>query len=135
MTTRRKLGAAFLRILGVICAVGMPSAAVLETCPFWRDTVNRPVDGKSLGVGGVMFLLIALFGFRRQIWPYIQKRLSITAVGALLFWGMAFVLLLALEKLTALLPDLRTICIAGLIGTAIGQVLDTVAGLIAPKGG
>ena len=135
MTMRRKLGAVFLRILGVICAVGLPSAAVLETFPFWRETVDNHVDGKSLGVGGVMFLLILLFGFRRQIWPYIQKRLNITAVGALLFWGLSFVLLIALEKITALIPDLRTICIAGLIGTSVGQVLDTVAGLIAPKGG
>jgi hypothetical protein len=41
--------------------------------------------------------------------------------------------LLWLEQVAALLPALRTICIAGLVGTGIGQVADTAAGFIKRK--
>lgn len=134
-TTKRKLGSAGLRVLGFGSAVGIPVAVVLQKFPLWNVETNRPVDAKTLGVGGIMALLIVLVGCRRQLWPVIKDKMHITAVGALIFWGVAFALLLGVEKMIPLLPDLRTICIAGLAGTGIGQVLDTVAGNVDPAKG
>ena len=132
-TTKRKLGAVGLRTLGVGSAVGIPVAVVLQKFPLW--SADRTVDGRALGVGGVMALLIVLLGFRRQLWPVVKAKLHITAIGALIFWGLAFGLLLGIEKLIPLLPDLRTICIAGLTGTGIGQGFDTVARIVDPAKG
>lgn len=132
-TTKRKLGAVGLRTLGVGSAVGIPVAVVLQKFPLW--SADRTVDGRALGVGGVMALLIVLLGFRRQLWPVVKAKLHITAIGALIFWGLAFGLLLGIEKIVPLIPDLRTICIAGMTGTGIGQGFDTVAGIVDPAKG
>ena len=132
-TTKRKLGAVGLRTLGLGSAVGIPVVVVLQKFPLWGS--ERVVDGKTLGVGGVMALLIVLVGFRRQLWPVVKTKLHITAIGALIFWGLAFGLLLGIERMVPLLPDLRTVCIAGLTGTALGQGFDTAAGIGDPAKG
>lgn len=129
--TKRKLGVFGLRTVGITSAVGMPAAAVLKAFPVWK--VNTPVDGKVLGVGGIMILIIVLLSFRRQIWPIVKDKLHLNATGAIIGWGVLFAALLAAEKLVPLLPDLRTICIAGLTGTGIGQIADSAAGFIAKK--
>ena len=134
-TTKRKLGAVGLRTLGLGSAVGIPVVVVLQKFPLWNTVTNRPVDAKTLGVGGVMALLILLVGFRRQLWPVVKTKLHITAIGALIFWGLAFGLLLGIERMVPLLPDLRTVCIAGLTGTALGQGFDTAAGIVDPAKG
>jgi len=130
--TKCKIGSVGLRAVGVASAVGMPVAAVLKAFPIWKDGV--PIDGKTLGVGGIMTLLIVLFSFRRQLWPVVRDKLHLNATGAIIGWGVLFLALLAAEKLVPLLPDLRTICIAGLTGTGVGQIADTTAGFISKKG-
>lgn len=127
-TTKRKLGAVGLRGLGVASAVGIPVIAVLDVFPLFNE--SGEVDGKKLGVGGIMVLLIALVGLRRQIWPVIKSKLHFTSAWVLIGWGLLFALLLGIEKIVPLLPGLRTICIAGLVGTGIGQGLDTAAGFL-----
>ena len=87
----------------------------------------------TIGVGGVMILLIVLFGFRNQLWPLVKSKLHMNSLGAIIGWGVLFAVLLSIEKIVPLLPDLRTICIAGLTGTGIGQVSDTVAGFLSKK--
>ena len=131
--TKRKLGAVGLRTLGVGSAVGIPAAVVLQKFPLWG--AERAVDGRAIGVGGVMALIIVLVGLRRQLWPVVKAKLHITSLGALIFWGLAFGLLLGIERLVPLLPDLRTVCIAGLTGTALGQGFDTAAGIVDPAKG
>lgn len=130
--TKCKIGSVGLRAVGVTSAVGMPVAAVLKAFPLWKDGV--PIDGKTLGVGGIMTLLIVLFSFRRQIWPVVKEKLHLNATGAIIGWGVLFMALLAVEKLAPMLPDLRTICIAGLTGTGVGQIADSAAGFFAKKG-
>lgn len=128
--TKRKWGAFGLRGAGVLTSVGVPAAAVLDVFPFMTE--EGTVDGVKLGIGGILVILLALFGLRRQIWPVIKAKLHVTSVWALLFWGALFGLLLGIEKMIPLLPDLRTICIAGLAGTGAGQIMDTVAGKLDP---
>lgn len=127
---KRKWGAFGLRGVGVAASVGAPAAAVLEVFPFMTE--DGKVDGVKLGIGGILVILLALFGLRRQIWPVIKEKLHVTSVWALIFWGVLFGVLLGIERMVPLLPDLRTICIAGLAGTGIGQIADTVAGKLDP---
>lgn len=128
--TKRKIGEVGLKIVSIGSSVGVPVAAVLQEFPVFKEKVG----GKELSVGGVMILLIGLFGLRRQLWPIIREKLHVHSVGALIFWGLAFLLLMCLESIVDLLPDLRTICIAGLVGTGVGQVADTAAGIIGRAG-
>lgn len=129
--TKRKIGVVGLRTVGITSSVGMPAVAVLNAFPIWKE--NTPIDGKALGVGGVMILLIVLFGFRNQLWPIVKSKLRLNSLGAIIGWGVLFAVLLTVEKIVPLLPDLRTICIAGLTGTGIGQVADTAAGFLGKK--
>lgn len=126
---KRTLGVAALKTVSVASSVGLPVAAVLQEFPFYKE----PVTARELSVGGVMVLVILLFGLRRQLWPVIKEKLHINSAGALIGWGIMFAVLLWLEQVAALLPALRTICIAGLVGTGIGQVADTAAGFIKRK--
>lgn len=127
--TKRKLGGVGLKIAAIASSVGVPVAAVLQQFPIWKE----PPTGRELSVGGVMLLLIVLFGFRRELWPLIREKLHINSVGALIFWGVLFALLLWLENVVSMLPALRTICIAGLLGTGVGQIANTAAGIIGSK--
>lgn len=124
--TKRKIGIVSLKTVAIASSVGAPVAAVLQEFPIFKEQVG----GKELSAGGIMVLLIVLFGFRRHLWPIIREKLHINSVGALIFWGLCFALLLWLEGIVALLPALRTICLAGLVGTGIGQVADTTAGFL-----
>lgn len=127
--TKRKIGEVILKIVSVAASVGAPVAAVLQEFPVFKEQIG----GKELSAGGVMILLIVLFGFRRKLWPIIKEKLHVNSAGALIFWGLTFLLLLWLEKIFALLPALRTICIAGLAGTTVGQVADSAAYLMKRK--
>lgn len=131
--TKRKLGAVGLRAAGMGAAIGTPAAVVLRKFPLWGEAAEQS-GGAVLGVGGVMVLVIVLLGLRRQLWPLIRDKLRINSIGALIFWGLAFALLLGIERIVPMLPDLRTVCISGLVGTGVGQIADTAAGLVDPAG-
>ena len=127
--TKRKVGAVLLKIAAIASSVGAPVAAVLQEFPVFKESLG----GKELSTGGIMILLIVLFGFRRELWPLIREKLHINSVGSLIFWGLMFLLLMWIEGIVALLPALRTICLAGLIGTGVGQICNTAAAFVAPK--
>lgn len=127
-STKRKIGAVILKIVAVASSVGAPVAAVLKEFPIFRK-----VGAKELSVGGVMVLLIVLFGFRREIWPLLRDKLHINSAGSFIFWGVFFVSLLWMEKIADMLPAMRSICLFGLAGTGIGQVANTTAEFVYPK--
>ena len=127
--TKCKLGGIGLELVAIASSVGAPVAAVLQKYPIFKE----PVTTKELSAAGVMVLLIVLLGFRRQLWPIIRDKLHVNSAGALIFWGVSFLVLLWLENIAAMLPDLRTICIAGLAGTGVGQVSHTAARIVGKK--
>ena len=63
----------------------------------------------------------------------IKEKLHINSAGALIGWGVTFAVLLWLEQLATLLPALRSISLAGLVGTGIGQIADTAVAFIKKK--
>lgn len=126
--TKRKVGAVILKIVAVASSVGAPVAAVLSEFPVFKE-----VGTEELSVGGVMILLIVLFGFRRELWPLIREKLHINSAGALIFWGLLFIVLLWMEKIADMLPAIRSICLVGLAGTGIGQAANSAAAFVYPK--
>lgn len=115
--TKRKLGIVGLKVLSLASSVGIPAVVVLQKFPFWKE----PPTGPELSAGGFMVILIVLFGFRKELWPIIKEKLYVDSVGDLIFWGVCFAIVLWLEGIAALLPALRTICIAGLAGTGLSK--------------
>ena len=115
--TKRKLGIVGLKVLSLASSVGIPAVVVLQKFPFWKE----PPTGPELSAGGFMVILIVLFGFRKELWPIIKEKLYVDSVGDLIFWGVCFAIVLWLEGIAALLPALRTLCIAGLAGTGLSK--------------
>lgn len=129
--TASKVLASVLRKVGFTAAVAIPASEVLKRFPIWRAGEAQPIDGKSLGIGGVILAIIAFFALRERIWPVIKARLRLGAIGSILFWGVGFGILLAMERyFVPILPDLRSVCLAGVIGTAAGLMCESVAGFI-----
>ncbi|MBQ5724857.1 MAG: hypothetical protein IIV80_01760 [Clostridia bacterium] len=132
--TASKVVAYVLRKVGLTAAVGIPASEVLKRFPIWRPGEAEPIDGRSLGIGGVILVIIGLFALRERIWPAIKARLHLGALGSTIFWGGGFGLLLALEwYLVPKLPDLRSIWLAGFVGAITGLTCDVAAGIIDKK--
>ncbi len=130
--TKRKLGAFGLRTTAIASSICIPAAKVLDAFPLFERTEGGQVtvDTVKIGVGGFMILLILAVSLRRQIWPRVRDKLHFTAGWVLVGWGIFYALLLGVEKIVPMLPDLRSICLAGLAGTGIGQLADTAAGFL-----
>lgn len=124
--TKRKLGVVGLKVAEVGASVGVPAVAILQEFPIFKE----PPTGKQLTAGGIMLLLVALLGLRRQLWPLLRDKLHVNSAGALIGWGLLFAAILWLESVTALLPSLRTVCISGLVGCGVGQVAHSAAGFV-----
>lgn len=124
-----KAVAVCLRLLATLTSVGLPAVAVWQEFPIFK----APVSPRELGAGGILLLLILLFGLRRQLWPYLRDRLHLRSGGALILWGLLFGALWWLEQAAALLPSLRTVCLAGVIGAGAGLIADTAAGLLSRR--
>ena len=132
--TASKTIAFLLHKVGLAVSVGLPASEVLRKFPIWRPEAEQPINGRSLGLGGILLIIIALFAFREKIWPSIKKNLRLNSLGSILFWGAVFALLIVVERfLIPVLPDLQSISLAGLIGALAGQACYTVAGLINAK--
>ncbi len=125
-TTKRKIGIGCLKGFEVVSSVGVPALTIYDEFPIFRE----PPTGRQLTAGGIMLLLVVILGLRRQLWPVLKDKLHLNSGGALIGWGLLFLAIWWLETVTALLPALRTICIAGLIGCGAGQVAHTVAGFL-----
>lgn len=137
--TKRNLrvaGSWGLKGLGVTASIAFPVSAILERFPLVQ---NGEPSARGIGFGGVVALIVVLINLRRQLWPpvskFLKEKLHVNSFGALIGWGAAFLIILGLERAAALLPDLRTVCLAGLIGTGAGQLLNTAAGLLHPAKG
>ena len=132
----RTVGSWGLKGLGVAASIAIPVSAILERFPI---VVEGAPSAKGIGFGGVVALIVVLINLRKQLWPpvsrFLKEKLHVNSFGALIGWGAAFLIILGLERAAALLPDLRTICLAGLIGTGAGQLLNTAAGLLNPAKG
>lgn len=128
-TTKRKIGIGCLKVFEVGSSIGIPAITIYKQFPIFRE----PPTGRQLTAGGIMMLLVVILGLRRQLWPVLRDKLHVNSGGALIGWGLLFLAIWWLETITAMLPALRTICIAGLIGCGAGQAAHTVAGTLSSK--
>ncbi|MBQ7398314.1 MAG: hypothetical protein IJW09_05770 [Clostridia bacterium] len=130
----RTVGSWGLKGLGVAASIAFPVSAILERFPL---VVEGAPSAKGIGFGGVVALIAALVNLRSYIWPPVSKLIKekvhiTTFVATLLLWGIPYLIILGLERIVPLLPDLRNICIAGIAGAGGGMGLNALAKLVKP---
>lgn len=108
---------------GVVISCLFPIWAICEKFPIWK-TVHG--TGRSLGVGAILILIVAMIIFRKSVFRFIEERIKLKYAPPLLFWGVMLIITYVLIFIGDFLRDLTTVFWMGLLGCAIGTVLTFI---------
>lgn len=108
---------------GVLISCLFPVWAICEKFPIWK-TVHG--TGRSIGVGAILILIVAVIIFRKSVFRFFEKRLKLENAPPLLVWGVMLIIAYVLIFIGDFLRDLTTVFWMGLIGCAIGTLMTLI---------
>lgn len=120
---RKKLYWLF-KILSVIVSCALPIFAIWEKFPLWTYTYGT---SRSVGVGGILVLIVILFICRRPVFNFIRDRLKLRHAPSLTIPLVMLIISYILEYISNFIRDLTTVFWMWVIGCAIGMVLTLIA--------
>ena len=112
------------KLAGTLISCLLPIWAIYEKFPLWRVEYG---DGRTLGVGGILTLIVVAVIFRRTVFNFMRDKLKLRHAPPLAVWLVMLVLVYVLEYINNFLGDLCTVFWLGLIGSAAGGVLTFIA--------
>ena len=121
---KRKRSYWLFKILSVIVSCALPIWAIWEKFPIWTYTHGTT---RSVGVGGILALIVVLVVFRKAVFNFIRDKLKLRHAPPLAVWLGMLVISYVLVYIGNFIQDLNTIFWMGLIGCAIGSVLTYIA--------
>ena len=121
---KRKACYWLLKILSVIISCGLPIWAICEKFPVWTLSYGQY---RSIGVGGILILIVLLIIFRKTVFNFIKEKLKITHAPPLAVWLVMLILSYVLVYIGNFLRDMSIVFWMGFIGCAIGTVLTFIA--------
>lgn len=125
MSSRRnKLYYILFKTLGIIVSCAMPILAICEKFPIWRCTYGT---SRSLGVGGILILMVALIVLRKTVFKFVEDKLKLKHAPPLVIWIVMLIVSYILIYLGSFLRDLNVVLWMGVIGCAIGSVMTFIA--------
>lgn len=125
MTERKRKTFYWLfKILSVIVSCALPIWAIWEKFPIW--TYNYGTT-RSVGVGGIIALIVLLIVFRKTVFNFIVDKLKLKHAPPLVVWLVMLIISYILIYIGNFIQDLTTVFWMGLIGCAIGTVLTFIA--------
>lgn len=124
MERKRKTLYWVLKILSILVACALPIWAICEKFPIWTAVHGT---SHSVGVGGILILIVLLIIFRRTVFNFIRDKMNLKHAPPLAVWGVMLVISYILVYLNNFMRDMTTVFWMGLIGCAIGNVLTFVA--------
>lgn len=124
---KKTLTRTLLKAGGIAASIGLPAWAILEKFPVWKAEQGT---GKTIGIGAVMVLFVLLVTFRKTVWTFVQEKTGLKSAPPLMMWAVLFCVFLGLQSLIGILADLITICLAGIVGCAIGTGTTVVANIL-----
>lgn len=107
----------------VLISLLFPVWAICEKFPIWK-TVHG--TGRSIGVGAILILIVAVIIFRKSVFQFITERLKLNHAPPLAVWGVMLIIAYVLIFIGDFLRDLTTVFWMGLIGCAIGTLLTLI---------
>lgn len=121
---KRKTFYWLFKILSVLIACAFPVWAIWEKFPIW--TYNYGTS-RSVGVGGILVLIVLLVIFRRAVFKFITDKLKLRHAPPLVIWLVMLIISYVLVYINSFIRDLTTVFWMGLIGCAVGTVLTFIA--------
>ncbi|MBE6693377.1 MAG: hypothetical protein E7589_01245 [Ruminococcaceae bacterium] len=127
MKTVSNLLSAALRLAAFAVSAGCPIWVIIDKFPLWSKSEGVSV---SIGGGAILVIAVAVITFRKVIFAWIKERLGLNTCPPVVFWLVGFFAMVGLGKITTIIDDLTTVCMAGLVGSGIGYFLVFAAGVI-----
>jgi hypothetical protein len=121
---KRKRSYWLFKILSVVISCALPIWAIWEKFPIWTYTYGTT---RSVGVGGILALIVVLVVFRKAVFNFIRDKLKLRHAPPLAVWLVMLIISYILVYIGNFIRDLNTIFWMGLIGCAIGSVLTFIA--------
>lgn len=120
---RKKLYWLF-KILSVIVSCALPIFAIWEKFPIWTYSYGT---SRSVGVGGILVLIVVLVVFRKAVFNFIRDKLKLRHAPPLAVWLVLLIISYILVYIGNFIRDLNTVFWMGLIGCTFGTVLTFIA--------
>lgn len=121
---KRKTFYWLFKILSVLVACALPIWAIWEKFPIWTYSYGT---SRSVGVGGILVLIVILVIFRRAVFKFITDKLKLRHAPPLVIWLVLLIISYILVYINQFINDLTTVFWMGLIGCAVGTVLTFIA--------
>ena len=112
------------KILSIVISCTLPIWAICEKYPLWKTAYGQT---HSIGVGGILVLIVLLIIFRKAVFGFIKDKLKITHAPPLAVWLILIIMSYVLVFIGQFMYDMVIILWMGLIGCAIGTLLTFIA--------
>lgn len=122
--TKRKAFYWLFKVLGVVVACALPIWAICERFPIW--SLSHGVS-RSIGVGGILILIVLLIIFRKTVFNFLVEKLNIKHAPPLAIWFVMLVISYVLVYIGNFMRDLTIVFWMGFIGCAAGTLLTFIA--------
>lgn len=125
MTDRKRKTLFWLfKVFGVLVSCIFPIWAICEKFPIWTEVHGA---GRSVGVGGILILIVLLVIFRKAVFNFMKERMNLKHAPPVVVWVVMLIVSYILMYISKFIQDMTTIFWMGLVGCAIGTVLTFVA--------
>lgn len=125
MTDRKRKALFWLfKGIGIIISCAFPIWAICEKYPIWTEVHGT---GRSVGVGGILILIVLLVVFRKSVFNVMKERMKLKHAPPIVAWLVMLIISYVLLYISKFIQDMTTIFWMGLVGCAIGTVLTYVA--------
>ena len=121
---KRKRSYWLFKILSVLVSCALPIWAIWEKFPIWTYSYGT---SRSVGVGGILVLIVVLVVFRKAVFNFIRDKLKLRHAPPLAVWLVLLIISYILVYIGNFIRDLNTVFWMGLIGCTFGTVLTFIA--------
>lgn len=123
MSKKRKLLYWLFKLTSVLIACAFPIWAICKKFPLLIEGGTKT----TLGVGGVLAIVIVFFIFRKSVFSFFSKKLKLVHAPPMVGWMVLLGSAYGFQYLTSFVAELITIFWMGLIGSCIGALLTFIA--------
>lgn len=121
---KREVRYCILKIISIIVSCALPIFAVCEHFPIWKTSHGTV---RSIGVGGIICLIVILVVFRKAVFSFIEKRLRLENAPPMAIWMVLLIISYVLKFINSFIQDLTTVFWMGFVGCAIGTLITFIA--------
>lgn len=111
-------------VLSFFCSATPPVVQIAKKFPIWTELVS---PAYTVSASAVVAILVALVCLRKTLVPAIIDKLGIKSIPPVVAPALVLVAALWLEKLTAIIPDIKAVALAWLFGSAIGWAFSLLS--------